>query len=122
MFGRFFIWLLLTFFLPADSEAQQAGKVARVGYLSAVSAEVDKNRFAHFHRGMQELGYIEGNNIRIEQRYAAGKFEKLPELAAELIRLKVDVLVIFGDAAILAAKKATSGFPGFVAARCYLRR
>jgi putative ABC transport system substrate-binding protein len=92
-------------------EAQQAGKIVRIGYLSAVSAEVDKNRFVHFQRGMQELGYIEGKNIRIEQRYAAGKFEKLPELAAELIRLNVDVLVIFGDAAILAAKNATSTMP-----------
>jgi putative tryptophan/tyrosine transport system substrate-binding protein len=92
-------------------EAQQAGKVARIGYLSAASAEADKNRFAHFQRGMQELGYIEGKNIVIEQRYAAGQFEKIPELPAELIRLKVDVLVVYGDAAILAAKNATSTIP-----------
>jgi putative tryptophan/tyrosine transport system substrate-binding protein len=101
----------ILFALSFTVEAQQAGKVARIGYLSAASAEADKNRFAHFQRGMQELGYIEGKNIVIEQRYAAGQFEKIPELPAELIRLKVDVLVVYGDAAILAAKNATSTIP-----------
>jgi putative tryptophan/tyrosine transport system substrate-binding protein len=108
------IWLALSallFALSVKVQAQQAGKVARIGYLSAASAEADKNRFAHFQRGMQELRYIEGKNIIIEQRYAAGKFEKIPELPAELIRLKVDVLVVYGDAAILAAKNATSTIP-----------
>lgn len=100
--------LLLAVFPPAGSRAQQAGKVARIGYLSAASAEVDKNRLAQFKRGMQVLGYTEGKNIRIEQRYAAGTFENIPKLAADLIRLKVDVLVVFGDTAILAAKKTTS--------------
>ena len=111
MFGKLVVCLLLAVFLTANSEAQPAGKIARIGYLSAASAEVDKNRFAHFQRGIQESGYVEGNNIRIEQRYAAGKFENIPELAAELIRLKVDVLVVFGDTAILAAKNATSTIP-----------
>jgi putative tryptophan/tyrosine transport system substrate-binding protein len=92
-------------------EAQQAGQIPRIGYLSASSAEADKNRFAHFRRGMQELGYIEGKNIVIEQRYAAGQIEKITELPAELIRLNVDVLVVYGDAAILAAKNATSTIP-----------
>ena len=94
---------------PLTAEAQQATKMSRIGYLSAASAEADKNRFAHFRRGMQELGYIEGKNIVIEQRY--GQREKIPELPAELIRLKVDVLVVYGDAAILAAKNATSTIP-----------
>jgi putative tryptophan/tyrosine transport system substrate-binding protein len=97
--------------LSVPAAAQQPTKVPRIGYLSAASAETDKNRFAHFQRGMQELGYIEGKNIVIEQRYAAGQYEKIPELLAELIRLKVDVLVVFGDAAILAAKNATSTIP-----------
>jgi putative ABC transport system substrate-binding protein len=101
----------MLFALSVPAQAQQAGKVARIGYLSAASAEADKNRFAHFQRGMQELGYIEGKNIVIEQRYAAGQFEKIPELPAELIRLKVDVLVVYGDAAILAAKNTTSTIP-----------
>ena len=101
--------LLLATSLPIA--AQQPAKVYRIGYLSAASAEADKNRFAHFRRGMEELGYIEGKNIVIEQRYAAGQLEKMPELPAELIRLKVDVLVVYGDAAILAAKNATSTIP-----------
>jgi putative ABC transport system substrate-binding protein len=105
------VCLLPAVFLPAGSEAQQAGKVARIGYLSAASAEADKNRFAHFQRGMQELGYIEGKNIVIEQRYAAGQFKKIPELSAEFIRLKVDVLVVYGESAILAAKNTTSTIP-----------
>jgi putative tryptophan/tyrosine transport system substrate-binding protein len=110
----YLFWLAICamlFALSVPAQAQQAGKVARIGYLSAASAEADKNRFAHFQRGMQELGYIEGKNIVIEQRYAAGQFEKIPELPAELIRLKVDVLVVYGDAAILAAKNATSTIP-----------
>jgi putative ABC transport system substrate-binding protein len=94
---------------PLATEAQQATKIPRIGYLSAASAESDKNRFAHFRRGMQELGYIEGKNIVIVRRY--GQLEKIPELPAELIRLKVDVLVVYGDATILAAKNATSTIP-----------
>jgi putative ABC transport system substrate-binding protein len=101
----------MLFALCSFAEAQQPAKVHRIGYLSAASAEADKNRFAHFQRGMQELGYVEGKNIVIEQRYAAGNFEKIAELPAELIRLRVDVLVVYGDAAILAAKNATSTVP-----------
>jgi putative ABC transport system substrate-binding protein len=101
--------MLLALGPPAN--AQQPTKIHRIGYLSASSAQADKNRFAHFQRGMQELGYIEGKNIVIEQRYAAGQFEKIAALPAEFIRLKVDVLVVFGDAAILAAKNATSTIP-----------
>jgi putative ABC transport system substrate-binding protein len=109
-----FFGLVLTAMLLAVcnfAEAQQSKKVYRIGYLSAASAEADKSRFAAFLRGMQELGYIEGKNIVIEQRYAAGQFERIPDLATELIRLKVDVLVVYGDSAILAAKNATSTIP-----------
>jgi putative tryptophan/tyrosine transport system substrate-binding protein len=101
----------MLFALCNFAEAQQSKKVYRIGYLSAASAEADKNRFAAFLRGMQELDYIEGKNIVIEQRYAAGQFERIPDLATELIRLKVDVLVVYGDSAILAAKNATSTIP-----------
>jgi putative tryptophan/tyrosine transport system substrate-binding protein len=101
----------MLFALCLRAEAQQSNKIYRIGYLSAASAEADKNRFAAFLRGMQELGYIEGKNIVIEQRYAAGQFERIPELPAEVIRLKVDVLVVYGDSAILAAKNATSTIP-----------
>jgi len=112
MSGRIFVWFLATLLLTTVyAEAQQPTKVYRIGYLSAASAEADKNRFAYFQRGMQELGYIEGKNVVIEQRYAAGQFERIPELSAELIRLKVDVLVVYGETAILAAKNATSTIP-----------
>ena len=91
--------------------AQQTGKVHRIGYLSAASAESDKNRFAAFQRRMQELGYSEGKNIVIEQRYAPGQSEKIPEMLGELLRLKIDVLVVYGDVAIRAAKNATTTHP-----------
>src|SRR5215475_4431169 len=91
--------------------AQQTGKVHRIGYLSAASAESDKNRFAAFQRRMQELGYIEGKSVAIEQRYAAGQSEKIPEMLGELLRLKIDVLVVYGDVAIRAAKNATTTIP-----------
>ena len=82
---------LLTASLVA--EAQQAGKVWRIGYLS-LAADVDpyKSRLTAFREGLQTLGYVEGEKVSIEQRYAAGRPERLPELAAELVRLKVDVL------------------------------
>ena len=66
---------------------------------------------ADFQQGLQELGYLEGKNILIEQRYAVGQFERLPELAADLVRLKVDVLVVADAPAAHAAKKATSTIP-----------
>jgi putative ABC transport system substrate-binding protein len=97
--------------LYATAEAQTLGKVHRIGYLSASSAEVDKDRLAYFQRGMQELGYTDGMNISIEMRYGARQFEKIPELQAELIRLKADVLVVYGDEAILAVKNATGTIP-----------
>ena len=97
---------------PLPSFAQQPQNVARIGYLSASSAENDKDRFAAFQQGLRELGYVEGKNIVIEQRYAAAKFERLPELAEELARLKLDVFVVYGPpAAVNAIKKATSRVP-----------
>jgi len=96
---------------PLAAEAQQAGKVWRVGYLSSSSAERERARVAAFQQGLRELGYLEGKSIFIEQRYAGGDFERLPELAAELARLKVDVLVVAGAPAAHAAKKASSVIP-----------
>jgi putative ABC transport system substrate-binding protein len=92
-------------------EAQQTGKVARIGYLSPVSAERGKSLLAAFQQGLQELGYTAGKNIVIEQRYAEGKRDRLPALAAELVRLKVDVIVTAADPAIRAAKRATGTIP-----------
>ena len=91
---------------PLAAEAQRAGKVYRIGYLSLASFE---SRESAFRDGLRTLGYVEGVNILIDQRHAAGQIERLPELAVELVRLKVDVLVV--DGAAFAAEKATRTIP-----------
>jgi len=92
-------------------EAQQPKKVPRIGFLASSSGERLKSRLAAFHQGLDELGYVEGKNILIEYRSAEGKFERLPDLAGELVRLKVDLLVAEGAPAAHAAKNATSVIP-----------
>jgi len=101
--------VLLALSFPA--EAQQPKKVPRIGFLESGGAERTKSRLAAFEQGLRELGYVQGKNILIEQRYAAGQFEKLPELAAELVRLKVDVILAGGAPAAHAAKEATTTIP-----------
>jgi putative ABC transport system substrate-binding protein len=96
---------------PPGAGAREARKVARIGYLSQTSAENDKNYVAAFQQGLKELGYLEGKNIIIEQRYAAGRTERLPGLAAELVRLNVDVFVVFGVAAVRAVRKENDTVP-----------
>jgi putative ABC transport system substrate-binding protein len=91
-------------------EAQQAKKVSRVGILSPFISSADFLLDA-FRQGLRELGYVESRNIVIEYRSAEGRNDRLPELAAELVRLKVDVLVTTGPAAVRAAKQATSTIP-----------
>jgi len=98
----------MLFALSFPAQAQQAGKVYRVGYLFGGIAARDKSLLAAFHQGLQELGYLEGKNIVIEQRY--GKRHQRPALAAELVRLKVDIIVTGGGGA-RAAKRATSTIP-----------
>jgi ABC-type uncharacterized transport system substrate-binding protein len=104
--------LLLTVLLLTVSiaEAQQAKKVPRIGILSPLSSSADDLLDA-FRQGLRELGYVEGRNIVIEYRSAEGRNDRLPELAAELVRLKVDVLVTTGPAAVGAGKQATSTIP-----------
>jgi len=106
-------WLLATVLLTAVSlaEAQQPKRIPQIGYLSYGSVEIEKSWLAVLQQGLRELGYVEGKNIVTEQRHAAGRSEKLPELLAELIRLKVDVLIAAGDPAAHAAKEATSAIP-----------
>ncbi len=102
--------LALLLFISAV-EAQQTKKIHRIGFLASSSGERLKSRMAAFRQGLRELGYLEGKNILIEHRSAAGQFEKLPELAAELVRLRVDILVAEGAPAAHAAKNATSVIP-----------
>jgi putative tryptophan/tyrosine transport system substrate-binding protein len=97
--------------IPLAVEAQPAGKPWRIGYLPSSSAERERTRVAAFQQGLRELGYLEGKSILIEPRYAGGEFEKLPELAAGLARLKVDVFVVAGAPAAHAAKKASTVIP-----------
>src|SRR6266545_1730245 len=93
------------------AEAQQAKKVPRIGVLIALSPAAISARIEAFRRGLKELGYIEGKNIVIEERSAEGKADRLPGLAAELVRLPVDVIVAGGPAATGPAKAATSTIP-----------
>jgi ABC-type uncharacterized transport system substrate-binding protein len=93
------------------SVGQQQSKVARIGYLAGDFRTDNPQRLQAFRDGMHELGYVEGKNLLIESRWAEGKFERLPGLAAELVRLSVDVIVADGDPVILAAKQATNTTP-----------
>ncbi len=97
--------ILLT---PLAADAQQAKKIHRIGYLSIASQPDNQEAFR---QGLRELGYIEGQNITVESRFAAGNVDRLPELAAELISLKVDVVVAVGTPDALVAKKATQTIP-----------
>ncbi len=94
-----------------SAEAQQPTKIPRIGYLSAASPSANSARIEAFRQGLRELGYVEGKNIVIEWRSAEGKLDRLPALAAELVRLKVDVIVTAGPTATRAAKEATSTIP-----------
>jgi putative ABC transport system substrate-binding protein len=95
---------------PLAAEAQQAAKVARIGILTINLAAAPHNIEA-FLQGLRDLGYVEGRNLVIEYRSAEGKFERFPAVAAELVALKVDVLVAPGTPAALAAKQATRTLP-----------
>jgi ABC-type uncharacterized transport system substrate-binding protein len=110
--------LLLAIFVTlvtcgAVATAQQPPKVQRIGYLTANSSSVELPRVDAFRQGLRALGHIEEQNIVIEYRFTDGKFERLPDLAAELVRLKVDVLVANTTNAALAAKNATRTIPIF---------
>ena len=96
---------------PLAAEAQPAGKVPRVAYLSASSAASATWGVEAFRQGLRELGYIEGRNILIEYRWADGRFDRLPALAADLARLAVDVIVASNTPAALAARNATGTIP-----------
>src|SRR5882724_10263157 len=96
---------------PLVAEAQQAAKVPRIGFLSPLSPTDNPDLLEAFRQGMRELGYAEGQTIAIEYRFAEGRPERLPALAAELVRLKVDVIVTGGPPAPEAAKQATGTIP-----------
>ena len=106
--GLILLLALAVLVVPLAAEAQEAGKVARIGLIRPGSPP---DPFVEpFKQGLRELGYVEGRNISIEYRWAEGRTERLPDLAADLVRLKVDVIVAGGQAAV-AAKQATSAIP-----------
>src|SRR5262245_3551965 len=107
------LWLLATILLAIapPAEAQQAGKVFRIGYLDSSIASGMAVLVDAFRQELSKLGWIEGKNLTVEYRFAEQKVERLPELAAELVRLKVDLIVVAGAAPALAAKKATTTIP-----------
>jgi putative tryptophan/tyrosine transport system substrate-binding protein len=99
------------FVLCFSADAQRPPKATRLGFLIATSTSVEKSRLEAFLQGMRELGYVEGKNLVIEWRFAEGKFDRLPDLAAELVRLGVEVIVTTGPTSTAAAKAATVTIP-----------
>jgi putative ABC transport system substrate-binding protein len=102
---------LSLFAAPLAAEAQQARKVHRIGFLGNSTAPLEANLVEPFRQGLRERGYVEGQDVVIEYRWAEGKFERFPELVADLIRLPVDVIVTAGTSAALAVKRATKTIP-----------
>ena len=105
------VLLALFLTLPLPVRAQQPTKVPRIGYLSANAPAIESARAEAIRLALRERGYIEGQNIATEYRYAEGKFDRFPELAAELVRLKVDIILVGGAIPIRAAKNATKTIP-----------
>ena len=97
--------------LPLAAEAQQAEKVSRIGFLSLNTAEISEHLLAAFRQGLRERGWVEGRNIVIELRFAEGNVDRLPLLVAELIHLKVDIIVTGASVATWEAKNATKTIP-----------
>jgi ABC-type uncharacterized transport system substrate-binding protein len=108
--GAIITLILSLLAVPFATAAQQQGKVPRIGILTTAS-EASTPVWEAFRQGLRDLGYVEGKTIILEYRFAAGKDERLPELAAELVRLKVDIIVADGGVATQAAKAATETIP-----------
>ena len=114
MSGRIFVWLMTTVLLTTVSPAaaqQPAAKIPRIGFQLDAPVSAMTARTEAFRQGLRELGYIEGKNIIIEWRSSEGKIERRSELAAELVRLKVDVIVSAGPTVTRVVKEATSTIP-----------
>ena len=108
-----FFWLItaILFALTHHAEAQEPAKVPRIGFLHLGSSSSNSNRLEAFRQGLRDRGYVKGQNILVDYRYADGKVERFSNLAAELVRSKVDIIVASGNAGARAAKNATKTIP-----------
>jgi len=106
--------MLFALYFPA--EAQQPGKIPRIGFLGNSTAALEENLVEPFRQGLHDLGYVEGKNILVEYRWAEGKYDRFPALIGELVAQKVEIIVTAGTPAALAVKKAAPSIPLVVAA------
>src|SRR5438093_13076706 len=110
------VWCIVTLTLsllaaPLAADAQQAGKVPRIGFLGVTSPSDRPSHLEAFRQRLRELGWVEGQNIVIDYRFAEYRYDRLPDLAAELVRLDVDIIVAPATPAAVAAKNATGRIP-----------
>ena len=105
----------MLFALCVSVEAQQGKRVPRIGYLLSGSPSTNPDFREAFRQGLQDLGYVEGKNILIEYKWAEGKLERMPELAEELVQLKVDIILAPNSGIARTAKKATTIIPIVIA-------
>ena len=103
--------VLMTLTAPLGAEAQQSGRVWRIGFLSSASPSAGVDRLVAFKEGLRERGYMEGQNLAIEYRWAEGRDDRLPALAADLVRLGVDMIVTQGTLATVEARKVSTTIP-----------
>ena len=103
--------IAMLFVLCGSVDAQQAGKIFRIGFLDSSTASGSAVLLEAFRQELRKLGWIEGKNITIEYRFAEQKTARLPELATDLVRLKVDLIVVAGSPPAVASKKATTTIP-----------
>src|SRR5215831_8358696 len=103
--------LLLLAVAPRVGEAQQAGRIYRIGVFFASNPTVTASNNEAFTQGLRERGYVEGQNVVLERRYGESRTERMAEVAAELVRMKVDVIVATTDQPILAVKRQTQSIP-----------
>lgn len=114
--GRLATAVIAALAMPLAVHAQAPSKVYRIGYLTTAPAAEAEHLTKAFEQGLRELGYVEGRNVAFERRSAEGRQERLPALAAELVRLDVDVIVTGSNPVIAAVKKATATIPVVMAA------
>lgn len=105
------VLVAVLFATPLTVQAQQPGKIYRIGVLETVEESANADNLRAFRQGLAELGYVEGQNFVIDYRSADGRFERFPDLATKLVDLKVDLIVTRGEPAVIAARRATTSIP-----------